>query len=272
MANYLHFLATQASLKPAPAFDRYGVLDDTDNGTESTLFGTSDMLYQNFAPWSWANNNVGGDDSGTDDTGLSLAQYLRRPSSTLDDQLKLINPMAYIGTNADAAPYWYVRVGTRDRDTAPLVSLNLDRKLLQDRSIKDVDYHLAWMQPHAGNYDVPEAMAWIGRSLAAGDRAHTPPAAQPTKPGRLHHPTVKKVGKAHVGGRVKVKLGDTSAWPAGTEVAYAWSVGGRAVESAHHKALLLTRAMRHKKVVVAVTVTARGYQTLHLRRSFGRVN
>jgi hypothetical protein len=168
--KYLYFLSEQASLKAAPAFDRYGVLDKgINNGTESTLFGTSGQLYFNYAPWSWANNNVPGDGSGTDDTGLSLKQYLKR-STLLDDQIKLINPMEYIDTRgSDAAPYWYVRVGTRDRDTAPLVSLNLDRKLLQDKSIEDVNYHLAWMQPHAGNYDVPEASAWISRSLAAAD-------------------------------------------------------------------------------------------------------
>jgi hypothetical protein len=173
MKNYLDFLATQASLKTVPAFDAYAVLDQgTDNGTESTLFGTSSQVYSNYTAWSWANNNVLGDGSGTDDTGLTFAQYLKQPSTIVDDQLKLINPMAYLGTKgADAAPYWYVRVGTRDRDTATIVSLNLDRKLNQDKSIKDVNYQLAWMQPHAGNYDVPEAMAWIAKSLAAADRA-----------------------------------------------------------------------------------------------------
>jgi hypothetical protein len=172
--KYLYFLSEQASLKPAPAFDRYGVLDKgVSNGTESTLFGTSSQLYFNYAPWSWANNNVLGDGSGTDDTGLSLRQYLKR-STLLNDQLKLINPMKYVDTrDSDAAPYWYVRVGTRDRDTAPIVSINLNRKLLQDKSIEDVNYHLAWMQPHAGNYDVPEATAWISKSLAAADSSLT---------------------------------------------------------------------------------------------------
>jgi hypothetical protein len=30
-------------------------------------------------------------------------------------------------------------------------------------AVRDVNYLLAWNQPHAGNYDVPEAMAWIAK-------------------------------------------------------------------------------------------------------------
>ncbi|HWK91458.1 MAG TPA: subtype B tannase [Luteimicrobium sp.] len=169
--NYLDFLATQASLKGTPAFDAFGVLGNGTNSiTESTLFGTSSQLYSNYTAWSWNHNDLAGDGVGLDDTGLTWAKYVKKPSTIVDDQLRLINPMAYLGTKgATSAPYWYVRVGTRDRDTAPLVSLNLDRKLQQDPSIKDVNYQLAWMQPHAGNYDVPEAMAWIAKVLEEAD-------------------------------------------------------------------------------------------------------
>ena len=84
--------------------------------------------------------------------------------------MRLINPMDFIGTSADTAPNWYVRHGTRDRDTAFIVSINLDRALEADGQVQDVNYRLAWNQPHAGNYDVPEAMAWITKVVgAAGD-------------------------------------------------------------------------------------------------------
>jgi hypothetical protein len=33
-----------------------------------------------------------------------------------------------------------------------------------------VNYALAWNQPHAGNYDAPDAMAWIAKVLQAADR------------------------------------------------------------------------------------------------------
>jgi alkylhydroperoxidase family enzyme len=63
-----------------------------------------------------------------------------------------------------------VRNGTRDRDTSFIVSINLDRALAADKDVKDLDYLMAWNQPHSGNYDVPEAMAWIAKVVAkAGD-------------------------------------------------------------------------------------------------------
>ena len=90
-----------------------------------------------------------------DDTGLTWKQYTARNSTTVDDQVHRINPMDIIGTGADTAPNWYVRHGTRDRDTAFTVSVNLDRARVADKEVEDLDYPLAWNQPHAGNYDGP---------------------------------------------------------------------------------------------------------------------
>jgi hypothetical protein len=88
------------------------------------------------------------------------------------NQVKLIDPMHYIDSRADTAPYWYVRHGTRDRDTSFTVSINLARALAADRDVRDLNYRLAWDQPHAGNYDVPEAMQWIADMLRRGGRGH----------------------------------------------------------------------------------------------------
>ncbi|MCT9010581.1 subtype B tannase [Streptomyces rhizosphaerihabitans] len=161
MAKYLAFVATQAALKTTPAFDAVGVNGNTTSGTETNLFGPSTQKYMNYTEYSWNHNNVAGDGSGTDDTGLTWDQYTSKKSTTVDDQVHLINPMDFVGTSADTAPNWYVRNGTRDRDTSFIISLNLDRALEADKQVKNVDYQLAWNQPHAGNYDVPEAMAWI---------------------------------------------------------------------------------------------------------------
>ncbi|MFD7878535.1 subtype B tannase [Streptomyces sp. NPDC059766] len=175
MTRYLAFVATQATLKTTPAFDAVGVDGNTTSGTETNLFGPPTQKYMNYTEYSWDHNDVAGDGSGIDDTGLTWDQYTRKPSTTVDDQIHLIDPMDFIGTAADTAPNWYVRNGTRDRDTSFIVSVNLDRALEADRQVKDVDYQLAWNQPHAGNYDVPEAMAWIaevvrkaGNPLAPG--------------------------------------------------------------------------------------------------------
>ncbi|WP_307134750.1 subtype B tannase [Streptomyces aurantiacus] len=174
MTNYLAFVAEQATLKTTPAFDAVGVNGDVDSRTETNLFGPPAQKYMNYTEYSWNHNNVAGDGSGIDDTGLTWDQYTSKKSTTVDDQVHLIDPMDFIGTSADTAPNWYVRNGTRDRDTSFIVSLNLDRALAADKQVKDVDHQLAWNQPHAGNYDVPEAMAWIAKVVRA---AGNPPLA-----------------------------------------------------------------------------------------------
>ncbi|WP_437108666.1 subtype B tannase [Streptomyces sp. enrichment culture] len=170
MAKYLAFVATQAALKTTPAFDAVGVGGNTTSRTETNLFGPPTQTYLNYTEYGWNHNDVPGDGSGLDDTGLTWKQYTARKSTTVDDQVHLINPMDFVGTAADTAPNWYVRHGTRDRDTAFTVSVNLDRALAADKEVEDLDYRLAWNQPHAGNYDVPEAMAWIAKVVQkAGD-------------------------------------------------------------------------------------------------------
>lgn len=165
MTRYLAFVATQATLKTTPAFDAVGVNGSTSSRTETNLFGPPTQAYLNYTEYGWNHNDVAGDGSGLDDTGLTWKQYTAKQSTTVDDQVHLINPMDFVGTRADTAPNWYVRHGTRDRDTAFTVSVNLDRALAADKQVTNLDYRLAWNQPHAGNYDVPEAMAWIADAV-----------------------------------------------------------------------------------------------------------
>ncbi len=166
MAKYLKFVATQATLKAAPAFDQTGMTITASSG-ESNLFGTASQKYSNFTEYGWDNNDVHGDGIGYDDTGITGSRHFSLATTPVMEQVKLINPLAYIGTTAETAPYWYVRHGTRDRDTAFTVSINLTRALQADPKVREVNYRLAWNQPHAGNYDVPEAMAWIAQTLKA---------------------------------------------------------------------------------------------------------
>lgn len=170
MEKYLKFVATQATLKAAPAFDQTGMSITASSG-ESNLFGTASEKYSNFTEYGWDNNDAHGDGIGYDDTGITGSRHFSLATTPVMTQVKMINPMAYIGTSsstgADTAPYWYVRHGTRDRDTAFTVSINLARALQADPGVQEVNYRLAWNQPHAGNYDVPEAMAWIAQTLKA---------------------------------------------------------------------------------------------------------
>ncbi|MBB3224594.1 subtype B tannase [Pseudoduganella umbonata] len=165
MPKYLKFVATQAAPKAAPAFDQTGMSVTAASG-ESNLFGTSSQKYSNFTEYGWDNNDAHGDGIGYDDTGITGSRHFALATTPVMNQVKLVNPMAYIG-GADTAPYWYVRHGTRDRDTAFTVSINLTRALQADPKVQEVNYRLSWNQPHAGNYDVPEAMAWIEQTLKA---------------------------------------------------------------------------------------------------------
>ena len=166
MTRYLAFVATQNTLKSAPAFDQTGLSWETSTG-ESNLFGTSAQAYSNFTEFSWTNNDLAGDGIGYSDTGLNWVQYLRQAGNPVARQTALTNPLNYLGGRADTAPYWYVRAGTRDRDTAFTVSYNLSRAVAADPRVVSINYQLAWGQPHAGNYDVPEAMQWLSTSLAS---------------------------------------------------------------------------------------------------------
>jgi hypothetical protein len=165
MERYLRFVASQAVLKASPAFDNAGVPTFPGGMSENTLFGAADQAYLNFSEFAWNQNAVAGDGSGRDDTGYLWRDYVRLPGTLVGNQVKLIDPMRYINSRADTAPYWYVRHGTRDRDTSFTVSINLARALAADSDVRNLNYRLAWDQPHAGNYDVPEAMQWIADML-----------------------------------------------------------------------------------------------------------
>ena len=174
-ANFVRYVATNQALKTVVAFDAVGVTGNRNASTgvwnvsgETNLFGPADVRYMNFSEWSWNNNAALGDNTGTDDTGLSFAQYTALSSSLLAKQIKLINPIAYLNTTgADAAPYWYVRHGMVDRDTAFVMQTLLYQAIRNDASVREVSFKLPYLVPHSGNYDVQEAFAWIKAKLDA---------------------------------------------------------------------------------------------------------
>ena len=173
-ANFVRYVATNQALKTVVAFDPVGVTGNRNASTgvwnvtgETNLFGPADVRYMNYTDWSWNNNAALGDNTGTDDTGLSFAQYTALSTSTLAKQIKLINPIAYLNTTADAAPYWYVRHGMVDRDTAFVMQTLLYQAIRNDASVREVSFKLPYLVPHSGNYDVQEAFAWIKAKLDA---------------------------------------------------------------------------------------------------------
>lgn len=173
--KFLRFVTTIRALKTVVAFDAVGVTGNLNTTTglpningETNLFGSDAFQYTNFTAWSWTNNTVRGDGSGVDDTGLSWSAYLASSSSTLATQLKLINPVAYLNTTtADTAPYWYVRHGMIDRDTAFAMQTLLYHAIKKDPTVKEASFKLPYLVPHSGNYDVQEAFGWIKAKLDA---------------------------------------------------------------------------------------------------------
>lgn len=165
--KFLKFVATRQALKTVVAFDAVGVTGNSNISGESTLFGSDYYQYANFTAWSWVNNSVKGDGTGVDDTSLSWSAYLASSGNNLATQLKLINPLAYLNTKADTAPYWYVRHGMVDRDTGFAMQTLLYTGIKNDSSVKEVDFKYPYLTGHSGDYDVQEAFAWIKAKLDA---------------------------------------------------------------------------------------------------------
>ena len=165
--KYLRFVTTIRALKTVVAFDATGVTGNTAVSGETNLFGSDAFAYSNFTEWSWNNNQVRGDGSGPDDTGMSFSAYLAANVNNLATQIRLINPLAYLNTAADTAPYWYVRHGMIDRDTAFAMQVVLYHAIRKDPTVKEVDFKIPYLVPHSGNYDVQEAFTWIKAKLAA---------------------------------------------------------------------------------------------------------
>lgn len=163
--GYLRFVTKTAALKNVPAFDRTANTGNVGTDGENSLFGTSTQAYSNFSAFGWNRNEVKGDGSGPDDTGLEWAEYKRGQGEALARQLRLINPMIYLGSETKAAPYWYVRHGMIDRDTSFAVELSLAAAVRMDPDVKSIDFRMPWMTPHTGDYDVREAYSWLSEVL-----------------------------------------------------------------------------------------------------------
>lgn len=168
--KFLGFVTTIKALKTVVAFDAMAVTGNPNITGETNLFGTSGYDYQNFTAWSWDNNEVLGDGSGPDDTGMDWSDYISSSyGEDLATQLKLINPLSYLNTDADSAPHWYIRHGMIDRDTAFAMQLTLYTAVKNDPNVQDVSFKLPYLVPHSGNYDVQEAFAWIKDTLDAAN-------------------------------------------------------------------------------------------------------
>lgn len=142
--KYLTYVATQTPLKTPPAFDAYGVLNDTAT-PENRVFGDTLGNPSNF-------------------TDFSLRKRTGNPDAKIPAQLQrridLMNPMTFLSQKREGtAHHWYIRHGAKDRDTSFLVPVNLATRL---RNIGyDVDFALPWNRPHSGDYNLDDLFKWI---------------------------------------------------------------------------------------------------------------
>jgi acetyl esterase/lipase len=127
--------------KAVPAFDAFDL-----SAAENNEFGGGSTKARHFTQF--------GVDHDT--TGLK-SHRLDDDSSELVD---LMNPMYFLGqSNPNHAPHWWIRLGTKDTDTALTVSANLAAKL--DALGADVNHLMYWDEGHGANTDVAEFIAWI---------------------------------------------------------------------------------------------------------------
>jgi hypothetical protein len=164
---FLAFVAQTSSLKNVPAFDRTANTGNTGVDGENSLFGIVTLPHSNFSAFGWNHNEVASDGSGADDTGEDWQTHVAGKGAALAQQVRLINPMAYLGTSAKGAPYWYVRHGMIDRDTSFAVEVALATAARLDADVKSVDFRMPWMTSHSGNYDVNEAYTWLADVMSA---------------------------------------------------------------------------------------------------------
>lgn len=98
-----------------------------------------------------------------EETAKYLPEYQKMTGDEeLDRRKYLLNPMNYIGTEeeADMAPHFRIRVGSRDADTSATITMTLALALKQTGKT-DVDYEIVWDEPH-GRADYPgEVTAWV---------------------------------------------------------------------------------------------------------------
>jgi len=158
--KHLYYVAKYTTLKPAPAFSNKGLFVTHMN--EDSLFGSAEVPYCPFNEYSW-NNDKEDNGVGKDETGMSWEEYmLTEEGRELAMQIKMTSAIDYLleGTS-DIAPYWYVRHGMDDRDTSFAVEALLFAAIRSNPKVASRNVGFAWLMPHSGDYDVPEAYSWL---------------------------------------------------------------------------------------------------------------
>lgn len=147
---YLSYVGRWSPIKNPPAFDWLGNPSDPapmrpGGSFENNLFGSSNTNINVFTDYVASRLNP----------GSTVPQNIK-------DRVYLMNPMNFIGKNGTTlAKNWYIRHGTKDRDTAFTVPVNLYTKLMNTGLVGNMNFELGWERPHSGDYDLTELFAWM---------------------------------------------------------------------------------------------------------------
>lgn len=169
-ARHLEWICVNKALKVVCAFSNKGLSWGSTN--EDSLFGSTAYEYSAFEPYSWDNDSTEGNGCGKDDTGLSWEEFMAtEEGAALALQLRMSNTVEYLNdTEGDdagvKAPHWYVRYGMYDRDSSFAVETILRYSIANNPDVEDLSFEFAWLKPHAGDYDVTEAYAWLDSVLS----------------------------------------------------------------------------------------------------------
>ena len=163
MDKYLNYVALGEVLKNAPAFTNQGTVEEARN--ENNLFGQEDDAFGFLTKTVY---NLAADTTFLEKYGnLSWDEYWDRNGELLTKQARMIDSISYLTdeNDGDSAPYWYVRHGTNDRDTSCANQTLLYYAMINDESIKSVDFEFAWNRKHGGSYDIEDAAAFMDYAL-----------------------------------------------------------------------------------------------------------
>ncbi|MCD8099211.1 MAG: hypothetical protein LUE06_01330, partial [Oscillospiraceae bacterium] len=177
IAEHLYFLANNQTLKVVNAFSNYGLEWGSQN--EDNVFGSTTDEYSPFEYLSWELDSIKGNAVGYDDTGYTWDEYMETAEGEyLSMQIRMTSALDYLVDPGDATPatYWYVRHGVLDRDTSFAVESSLFYSLYTSDAIDDdnINVGFAWLQGHAGNYDVQEAYTWLDAVLNGTEETEGP--------------------------------------------------------------------------------------------------
>ncbi|MCW2295502.1 subtype B tannase [Rhodococcus erythropolis] len=131
-----------ARKKTEPAFDAFDL-----SAGENNLFGGGTTMARHFTQYSAQRDAAG------------LPGKAVEPG--VEDNLVLMNPMYFVAKkNESRSRDWWIRLGTKDTDTALTISANLAAAL--DGLGDNVNHRMYWDEGHGSNTDAGDFIAWVG--------------------------------------------------------------------------------------------------------------